>query len=49
MDCEGYFCNALWQVHHAVAEPGILLADSPAYWYAYNGVLSDAQADRYLR
>jgi hypothetical protein len=49
VDCEGYFCNALWQVHHALAEPGILLADSPAYWYGYNGVLSDAQAERYAK
>jgi sugar lactone lactonase YvrE len=49
VECEGYFCNALWQIHHAIVEPGILLADSPAYWYAYNGVLTDAQALRYAQ
>jgi hypothetical protein len=49
VECEGYFCNALWQIHHAIAEPGILLADSPAYWYPYNGVLTDAQAVRYAQ
>ena len=49
VDCEGYFCNALWQIHHAIAEPSILLADAPTYWHGHNGVLSDAQADRYAR
>jgi sugar lactone lactonase YvrE len=49
VECEGYFCNALWQIHHAIAEPGIRFADHPTYWYGYNAVLNDAQADRYAR
>jgi DNA-binding beta-propeller fold protein YncE len=49
VECEGYFCNALWQIHHALAEPGILLADQPTYWYGYNAVVDNAQGDRYAR
>lgn len=41
---EGYFANALWQIHHVLVEPGILFADSPAFWYRYNTFLTDAQS-----
>ncbi len=49
VDCEGYFANTLWQIHHAISEPGVLLADAPNYWYRHNAVTTDAQADRYAQ
>ncbi|HEX8203748.1 MAG TPA: NHL repeat-containing protein, partial [Isosphaeraceae bacterium] len=46
---EGYFAHALWQIHHAVAEPGILFADAPSFWYPHNTFLTDAQSGRFAR
>ncbi|MBI2964927.1 MAG: hypothetical protein HYY34_01840 [Chloroflexi bacterium] len=44
---ESHIANVLWQIHHALCEPAILFADSPAFWHAFNGVLTDDQARRF--
>ena len=47
LEVEGYFAQALWQIHHALAEPGILFADSPSFWYPQNTFLNEAQSQRF--
>ena len=47
LEVEGYFANALYQIHHAVAEPGILFADVPTYWHGYNSFLTTEQSRRF--
>ncbi|MDQ4043681.1 MAG: hypothetical protein M3118_07680, partial [Actinomycetota bacterium] len=44
---EGYFANALYQIHRALTHPGVGFADSPAYWHGYNTNLSDTQSQRF--
>ena len=44
---EGYFANALYQVHRALVDPGVMFADSPAYWYRFNVHVTDAASTRY--
>jgi len=47
LEIEGYFAQAIWQIHHALAEPGILFADSPGFWYPHNTFLTEAQSQRF--
>jgi sugar lactone lactonase YvrE len=44
---EGYFANALYQIHRVLTDPGVLFADAPAYWYGYNVNISDEQSRRF--
>ena len=47
LEVEGYFANTLYQVHHALAEPGILFADAPTYWHAHNSFVTTEQSRRF--
>lgn len=49
LEVEGYFANALWQIHHVLVEPGILFADSPVFWYRYNTFLGEGQSQLLAR
>ena len=44
---EGYFSNALYQLHRALTDPEVVFADAPAYWHCYNVQISDAQSQRF--
>lgn len=44
---EGYLSQALYQFHRAIVDPGVLFADSPAYWHPYNIHVSDAASQRF--
>ena len=44
---EGYFSNALYQLHRALTDPEVVFADAPAYWHRYNVHISDAQSQRF--
>ncbi|HEX7241916.1 MAG TPA: hypothetical protein VF263_16660, partial [Longimicrobiaceae bacterium] len=44
---EGYFSNALYQIHHALTDPAVAFADSPSYWHHYNASIGDEQSRRY--
>ena len=44
---EGYFSNAMYQLHRALTDPSVVFADAPAYWYRYNVHLSEAQSRRF--
>ena len=46
---EGYFAVAVYQIHHALIEGGILFADAPTYWHGYNSFVTTAQSDRFSR
>ncbi|MBI3953187.1 MAG: NHL repeat-containing protein [Chloroflexi bacterium] len=45
---EGYFSNALYQIHRALSDPVVLFADAPSYWHGYNMNISDEQSRRYV-
>jgi DNA-binding beta-propeller fold protein YncE len=47
LEIEGYLSNALYQIHCALADPGRIFADAPAFWYGYNMSLSEEQSRRY--
>lgn len=44
LENEGYFANALWQIHHAAVEPEILFADSSVFWHHHNQALPEARS-----
>lgn len=44
---EGYFSNALYQLHRALTDPEVVFADAPAYWHRYNVQISDTQSRRF--
>jgi DNA-binding beta-propeller fold protein YncE len=44
---EGYFANAMYQLHRAMVDPGALFADSPSYWYGFNTHLTVRQSQRF--
>lgn len=41
---EGYFANSIYQIHHLLAEPDVLYADSPNYWYRFNTWIDTEQS-----
>jgi DNA-binding beta-propeller fold protein YncE len=44
---EGYFANALYQLHRALTDPEVLFADAPSYWHRFNVDVSEEQSKRY--
>ncbi len=46
---EGYFANAIHQIHVALVEAEILFADAPTYWYGYNTNISEARSALFCR
>lgn len=46
---EGYFANALYQIHHALVEPNILFADQPPFWHGYNNFIDTTHAQRFAQ
>ncbi|MCP4654802.1 MAG: hypothetical protein GY856_05215, partial [bacterium] len=48
LENEGYFTNTVWQIFHALVDPGILFADCPAHWYPRNLCLTETQSRRYV-
>ncbi|MBN1931246.1 MAG: hypothetical protein JW786_06520 [Desulfobacterales bacterium] len=44
---EGYFSNALYQIHRAISDTDVLFADSPAYWHGYNVPVNNDIATRF--
>lgn len=44
---EGYFANALYQIHTALTDPERAFADASSYWYQYNACISDVQSKRF--
>ena len=46
---EGYFANAVHQIHVALVEAEILFADAPTYWYGYNTAISEARSALFCR
>lgn len=44
---QGYFTNALYQIHCMLIDPEVMFADSPSYWHAFNANISDDQSKRY--
>jgi hypothetical protein len=49
LQVEGYLSNALYQLHHALADPAVGFADAPSYWHRFNAHLSDEESDRYAK
>lgn len=47
LQIEGYLTNALYQIFCALADPGRIFGDSPAFWYGYNMNLTEEQSRRY--
>ncbi len=47
LENEGYFANTLYQLHRALTDPGVVFADSPAYWHHFNTHVTDAASERY--
>jgi hypothetical protein len=45
--CEGYFANAMYQLHRALVDPDVLFADSPSYWYGFNTTGGEARSRRF--
>ncbi len=45
---EGCINMALYQIHHILADPGVLFADAPSFWHRHNAGLSDAQRQRFV-
>lgn len=44
---EGYFANALYQLHHALTDPEVMFADASSYWYQYNANITDEESQRF--
>ena len=44
---EGYFANALYQLHCALCDPGRRFADSPAFWHFQDSRVSEEASRRF--
>ena len=44
---EGAFANGMYQVHRALADPDVVFADAPSYWWRWNTTAAEAIARRF--
>lgn len=44
---EGYFSNALYQLHRILTSPEVVFSDAPGYWHRYNSHISNIQSQRF--